>query len=87
MRGWLSLPVLDSVTGEIIGVMSPRQGLVTNMGVILRHEGGSDFTFRDENGVLVRHPNAKPWVREEEARRFGFGDSPSLMPMPVAVAV
>jgi len=85
MRGWLSLPVLDSVTGEIMGVMSPRQGLVTNMGVILSHEGGSDFTFRDENGVLVRHPNARPFVREEDARRFGFAGSPYLMPAAVAV--
>ena len=78
MRGWLSLPVLDSVAGEIIGEIAPRRGLVTNMGVILSHEGGSDFTFRDENGVLIRHPAASPWVREEDARRFGFAAQPYL---------
>ena len=72
MRGWLSLPVLDGVTGDIAGKIPPRQGLKTNCGTILRCEGGGCFTFVDENGVLLRHQKATPWVEEEEARRWGF---------------
>jgi len=72
MRGQLSLPVLDGVTGEVIGVISPRKGLITNMGVVLNHGANRDFTFRDANGVLIRHPHARPWVQGEEARRWGF---------------
>jgi len=75
MRGRYSLPVLGGITGDVIGVISPRKGLVTNMGVVLNHGANRDFTFRDENGVLVRHPHARPWVREEEARRWGFIDA------------
>jgi hypothetical protein len=84
MRGWLSLPVLDGATGDIIGMISPRPGLMTNLGTIQSYEGGGDFTFRDENGVLVRHPKASPWVQEDEALRWGFADSAYLI---TAIAV
>lgn len=78
MRGWLSLPVLDGVTGEIVGMIAPRQGLKTNHGAILRYDGSGDFTFADDMGVIVQHRDASPWVEEEEALRWGFVDHARL---------
>lgn len=72
MRGWMSLPVLDGVTGDIVGMITPRQGLKTSHGSILRYEGAGSFIFLDENGVRIHHRQASPWVEEEEARAWGF---------------
>jgi len=78
MRGWLTLPVLDGISGDIIGMIAPRQGLVTNYGAILRYEGSGDFTFEDEQGIVSRHREASPWVEEDEALRWGFIDKARL---------
>jgi hypothetical protein len=70
-----SLPVLDGGTGDIIGAIAPRPGLATNLGVILGYEGDGYFIFSDENGVITRHPQASPWVLEDEAQRWGGIDN------------
>lgn len=72
MRGWMSLPVLDGITGDIVGMVTPREGMKTSLGSILRCEGAGSFTFQDENGVMILHRQASPWVEEEEARAWGF---------------
>jgi len=78
MRGWFSLPVLDSVSGDIIGMIAPRQGLMTSHGAILRYEGCGDFTFEDQGGVVIRQQDASPWVEEDEALKWGFVDQARL---------
>lgn len=71
MRGLFSLPVLDSVTGDVIGMIPPNPGMVTSLGSIRRCDGNC-YTFVDENGVTAVHDGAWPWVEEEEAVRWGF---------------
>lgn len=72
MRALFSLPVLDDATGEIIGIIAPRPGMMTSMGAILMVEGPGAFVFSDSNGVRASHGHAKPWVEEAEARNWGF---------------
>jgi hypothetical protein len=72
MRALFSLPVLDDATGEIIGLIAPRPGMMTSMGSIMQVEGPGAFIFSDSNGVLAMHGHAKPWVEEAEARGWGF---------------
>jgi hypothetical protein len=71
MLGLFTLPVLDGATGEIIGMTPPTMGMITNLGAILRCEGGG-FTILDDRGVVSVHVAARPWVEEEEAKRWGF---------------
>jgi hypothetical protein len=71
MLGLFTLPVLDGETGEIIGITPPSMGMDTNLGAILRCEGGG-FTFLDDKGIVSIHEAARPWVEEEEAKRWGF---------------
>ena len=78
-----SLPVLDSATGEIIGMTPPSMGMMTNLGAILRCEGGG-FTFLDERGVVSVHGAPRPWVEEEEAQKWGFVPATRLI---TAIAV
>jgi len=74
MRALFSLPVLDGVSGEIIGIIAPQAGMVTSMGSILLVEGPGVFIFSDHNGVHIRHEHAKPWIDEDEAQRWGFSE-------------
>lgn len=84
MRGWITLAVLDGVTGEIAGTIRPRKGMKTNLGTILRFSGGGDFTFVDDAGVAAEHRLAEPLVEEDEARKWGFAAS---HPLTSAMAV
>lgn len=83
MFGLFTLPVLDGATGDIIGMTPPSMGMMTNLGAILRCEGGG-FTFLDDNGVVSVHHAARPWVEEEEAKRWGFAPANRLI---TAIAV
>lgn len=84
MHEWLSLPVLDSLSGEVIGMIPPRQWLVTNLGTIQHYDGHGAFIFVDSNGVVVTHPQPSPWVELEEAQRWGFMEREYV---PTAIAV
>ncbi|MBI4803957.1 MAG: hypothetical protein HY795_01840 [Desulfovibrio sp.] len=77
MLGLFTLPVLDGETGEIIGMTPPNMGMITNFGAILRYEG-CGFTFLDDNGIVSVHDAARPWVEEEEAKRWGFAPATRL---------
>jgi len=75
MREWLSLPVVDNMSGEVIGMIPPRQWLVTNLGTIQHYDGGGGFVFVDSNGVVAQYSEATPWVELDEAVRWGFMES------------
>lgn len=72
MRTLFPLPVLGDLTGEIIGLIPPRTGMMTSLGTIVHMEGPRSFVFSDSFGVRARHAQARPWVEEEEALRWGF---------------
>jgi hypothetical protein len=84
MRGWITLAVLDGVTGEIAGNIRPRKGMKTSLGTILRFSDGGTFTFQDEGGVVARHRQAEPFVEEDEARKWGYA---CAHPLTSAMAV
>ena len=72
MRGRMSLPVLDDVSGEVMGVIEAQEGLLTSLGVFLGMSDEGALTFVDAGGVVSRHPQARPFVMEDEARKWSF---------------
>ncbi|GFK94381.1 hypothetical protein NNJEOMEG_02225 [Fundidesulfovibrio magnetotacticus] len=77
MRPTNSLPVLSDESGEVVGSIAARPGLVTDLGVISRVDVGG-LVAVDGAGVTALLRGAMPWVFEAEARRWGFVNQEAL---------